>query len=207
MSHPWLQIPITDYEGHMALPEVAQAQLLGRLLHRSVTDFQPRSLAILGVAGGNGLELIDPAIVRRIVAVDFNADYLAICSQRHAARFAQFEPVLHNLSQGPPAVKPVDLVYAGLLLEYLEPESFYTQLPALLTPGGVFVAVLQLPSATLPEVTPSPYSSLARLKPDFRFVEPAILHTSLRGLGFAVCNEEQIDLPGGKSFHYGTFRC
>jgi hypothetical protein len=28
MKNPWLDIPLSDYEGHMALPEVAQAQLL-----------------------------------------------------------------------------------------------------------------------------------------------------------------------------------
>jgi len=33
MRHPWLEIPITDYEAHMALPSVGQAQLLGAALH------------------------------------------------------------------------------------------------------------------------------------------------------------------------------
>src|SRR6185436_6623521 len=101
MRHPWLEIPITDYEAHMALPSVGQAQLLGTALLRTVTQFQPRSLAILGVAGGNGLECVERATVRRVVALDFNPDYLALCTHRHAASFDQFEPVLHHLSLRP----------------------------------------------------------------------------------------------------------
>lgn len=60
---PWLQVPLADYEAHMALPSVARSQLLASTLHRVVTRFQPRSLALLGAAGGNGLELVDSAIV------------------------------------------------------------------------------------------------------------------------------------------------
>ena len=28
MSNPWLSIPLEDYEGHMSLPAVGQAQML-----------------------------------------------------------------------------------------------------------------------------------------------------------------------------------
>jgi hypothetical protein len=124
MSHPWLDIPITDYEAHMALPSVGQAQLLGTALQRTVTQLQPRSLAVFGVAGGNGLELVDRAVVRRVAALDFNPDYLALCTRRYATSFDQFEPVLHDLSQGPPLIAPVECIFAGLVLEYLCIESF-----------------------------------------------------------------------------------
>jgi hypothetical protein len=30
MKNPWLQIPVWDYENHMGLPEVAQAQALSK---------------------------------------------------------------------------------------------------------------------------------------------------------------------------------
>ena len=32
MRNPWLDIPLADYEGHMASPEVAQAQMIGAAL-------------------------------------------------------------------------------------------------------------------------------------------------------------------------------
>ena len=40
MRHPWLEIPITDYEAHMALPSVGQAQLLGAALQGTITQLR-----------------------------------------------------------------------------------------------------------------------------------------------------------------------
>jgi len=205
MRHPWLEIPIADYEAHMALPSVGQAQLLGTALQRTITQFQPCSLAVLGVAGGNGLEFAQRAGVRRLVALDFNPDYLALCSRRYATSFAEFEPVLHDLSQGPPVITPVECIFAGLVLEYLCVASFCGYLASLLTIGGSFAALLQLPSPTLPEVSPSPFASLSRLEPAFSFVHPASLHESLVAHGFARIGTDRYDLDSGKSFCYASY--
>lgn len=204
MKSPWHQIPLADYEAHMALPSVAQAELLRNSLQRTVARFQPRTLAVLGVAGGNGLECVDPAIVRRVVAVDLNPQYLEVCVNRHAATFQQFEPVLHDLALGPLAIQPVECVFAGLVLEYLELECFYDLLPSLLT-NGVLAVLLQLPSPSLPEVSPSPYPSLTLLQSAFSFVDPGQMHESLVRRRFSRVAEERIDLPSGKSFHYTAY--
>ena len=206
MSHPWLGIPIVDDEAHMALPSVGQARLLAVSLQRTVAQFQPRSLAVLGVAGGNGLEFIDPAIVRRVVALDFNPDYLDVCTRRHAASFADFEPVLHDLSQGPPAIARVDCIFAGLVLEYVRLDAICDYLPSILTDGGSFAALLQMPSPTIPEISTSPYASLAQLESAFTFVQPSFLHAALSLRGFLRIASEQIDLDSGKSFHYASYR-
>jgi hypothetical protein len=206
MSHPWLHVPIADYEAHMTLPSVAQSQLLASTLQSIVTRFQPRSLAILGAAGGNGLELVDSAIVRRVVALDFNPDYLAVCTSRHAASFAEFQPVLHDLSQGFPPIEPVECVFAGLLLEYLNVASFCDELPSMLVPSGVFATVLQLPSDGLPEVSDSPFPSLTQLQPAFSFVSPTHLHHALSAHGFSRLTDELHDLDTGKSFYYAAYQ-
>ena len=190
----------------MALPSVGQAQLLDTALQRTVKEFKPRSLAVLGVAGGNGLESLDRATVRRVVALDFNPDYLALCTRRYAASFAEFEPVLHDLSQGPPLITPVECIFAGLVLEYLCVESFCAYLASLLTVGGGFAALLQLPSPTLPEVSPSPFASLARLESAFSFVPKASLHDSLSAHGFSRISTDQYDLDSGKSFFYASYQ-
>jgi hypothetical protein len=206
MRHPWLEIPIADYEAHMALPSIGQAPLLGEALQRCVTEFQPRSLAVLGAAGGNGLECVTNTTVRRLVALDFNPDYLALCTRRHAGAFAEFEPVLHDLSQGPPALAPVDCIFAGLLLEYLPVESFCGGLPSLLNRDGGLAVLLQLPSPTLPEVSPSPLASLSRLESAFTFVSPKALEEMLAVHGFVPMAEQRYDLASGKSFHYAAYR-
>jgi len=190
----------------MALPSVGQAQLLSAALQRTVTQFQPRSLAVFGVAGGNGLEFVERANVYRVVALDFNPDYLALCSRRYAASFAQFEPVLHDLSQGPPVITPVECIFAGLVLEYLCVESFTRYLASLLTPGGRFAALLQLPSPTLPEVSATPFTSLTRLESAFSFVHPASLHNSLLVHGFSRIACDRYDLDSGKSFYYASYQ-
>jgi len=206
MSHPWLEIPIADYEGHMGLASVGQAQLLSNLLLRTVAQVRPRSLAVLGVAGGNGLEAVQGTSVQRLVALDFNPDYLALCTQRFARAFAEFEPVLHDLSAGPPRIAPVECVFAGLLLEYLCVERFCDYLPSLLTEDGALAVVLQLPSPTLPEVSASPYQSLNRLASAIRFVDPQSLHGVLVAGGLARIASEQCNLESGKSFYYACYR-
>lgn len=88
----------------MALPSVAQSQLLGTTLQRVVSTFRPRSLAILGAAGGNGLELVDSDVVSRVAAIDFNPEYLDACARRHSSSFPRFEAVLQDLTKAPPAI-------------------------------------------------------------------------------------------------------
>jgi hypothetical protein len=206
MPNPWRQVPLADYEAHMALPSVAQSQLLASTLHRVVTRFQPRSLALLGAAGGNGLELVDSASVRRVVALDLNPGYLRVCASRHAASFAEFQPVLHDLSQGPPAIVPVECIFAGLVLEYLRLEVFCSYLPPLLADGGIFATLLQLPAADLPEVSASPFPSLTKLQSAFSFVRPAHLHDLLAGRGFVRLTEELHELDTGKSFCFSAYQ-
>jgi hypothetical protein len=75
MKNPWLEIPLQEYEAHMALPNVGQAPLLAGLLAGTVYRYEPRSVAILGCSGGNGLERILDTQVQRIVGIDINPDY------------------------------------------------------------------------------------------------------------------------------------
>lgn len=203
---PWLKVPLADYEAHMALPSVAQSQLLATTLQRLVSHYQPRSLAILGAAGGNGLQLVDSAIVRRVVAIDFNPDYLAVCESRHTASFSEFQPVIHDLSQGPPAIEPVECIFAGLVLEYLRLDVFCSYLSSLLTDGGTFATLLQLPSEGIPEVSVSPFSSLTQLQSAFSFVSPTHLNHLLAAQGFLRLSHEQIDLDTGKSFYFASYQ-
>ena len=190
----------------MALPSVAQAQLLATTLHSVVARYQPRSLAILGVAGGNGLDRIDSAIVHRLIALDLNGDYLAVCAARHAASFSEFQPIRHDLSRERPAIAPVECIFAGLVLEYLRLDVFYSYLPSLLIDGGIIGTLLQLPSDYLPEVSISPFASLTQLRPAFAFVNPTHLHDSLSALGFSRLSHERYDLDTGKSFQLALYQ-
>lgn len=190
----------------MSLPEVAQAQMLGALLRRFVEAHRPQSLAVLGAAGGNGLELVDPTIVKRIVAVDVNAGYLATCGARFAERFDVFESVTHDLDQDAPNVAAVDAVFAGLILEYVPLDAFCAGLAKLVTRGGTVAIVTQEPSPSLPEVSESPYGSMKTLASAFRCVSPESLTAAMTEAGFAGLHQEQIKLESGKTFTHTIWR-
>lgn len=80
--NPWLEIPLADYEGHMALPEVAQAAYLADTLERLVKDHAPQSVAVIGCAGGNGFDRLARTKVPRVVGADINPAYLAEAKRR-----------------------------------------------------------------------------------------------------------------------------
>jgi hypothetical protein len=102
-------------------------------------------------------------------------------------------------------MEPVDCVYAGLVLEYVPTGPFFAYLPALMT-GGIFAALLQLPSPDLPEVSPSPFGSLEALGPVFSHVDTDLMHEALSVRGFPRLEEERIVLDSGKSFHLAVYR-
>jgi len=143
LHSPWLEIPLADYERHMSAASVAQAAMLADRLRLLVETYRPKSLALLGAAGGNGLECIDPLVTRRVVAVDVNAAYLEACCARHAARFDTFETVHCDLSDGLPFADPVELVYAALVVEYLDQDIFLAYAPSLVTSDGRIAFVFQ----------------------------------------------------------------
>jgi SAM-dependent methyltransferase len=120
MTNPWLQIPLSDYEAHMALPHVRQAQLLSSLWGAALDTYTPRSIALLGCAGGNGLEQLEGRGVGRIVAVDINPAYVEHVRARWRGRIAGLDLVVGDLEKDDLDIEPVDLVFAGLLLEYLD---------------------------------------------------------------------------------------
>lgn len=177
----------------MNLPEVAQAQALSEIFGQTLASVRPRSVALIGCAGGNGLEHVDRTVTSRIVAVDINADYLAVC----AARFPGVETVCGDVS-APLAIGPVDLVHIALVLEFVvDPRAVLAQLRSV---GGVVSVVLQLASEEAPAITPSPYQeSLSALAPIHRLLSPA-------DLGLDTDNGRIIALPSGKRLWHATIR-
>ena len=160
---PWLGIPLSDYEAHMALPEVAQAQLLSDEFESLLRRFRPHSVAVIGCAGGNGFDRIDPAVTARVVGngtiatnlilgavtarvvgIDFNADYIAVANERYRSRIPGLELIACDIETNPLPVVPVDFVYAALVLEYVDVQRVLEGLRTLIVPGGILATVVQL---------------------------------------------------------------
>ncbi len=83
MSNPWLSILLADYEGHMESAGVQRLGVLSDLFAEAVDFCCPDSIAVLGIAGGNGLDRIDANITKRVVGLDINPLYLEAVKRRH----------------------------------------------------------------------------------------------------------------------------
>ncbi len=204
-SNPWHDIPLADYEAHMALPQVDQARLLSEQVARALDRHVPRSLAILGCAGGNGFEHAAARKTPRVVGIDIVPAYLDQARARWAARIPGLELSAADLQDGPLDIPPVDLAFAGLLFEYVDLARALVTIRSLVRPAGTLVAVLQLASAEIAEITPSPFTRLARLGTIMRLVPPAALCEAAAVAGFHAVDDVELAAASGKRFHVQTF--
>lgn len=203
MKNPWLGIPLEDYESHMALPQVGQSQLLSRLLGEAIDRHSPSSIALLGCAGGNGLERI-PSTVERVVGIDINQHFLDQAADRYKAQIRHLELIAGDLAVDRFRFDPVDLVFAGLIFEYVQASQLLGQVASMLKQGGRLVSVVQLPSA-IDEVTPSPFTTLNRLSSVLHVVPVNDLKALAMATGFQLETEQVASATGGKTFQVSTF--
>ena len=203
-QNPWLKVPLEDYEGHMRAPSVAQLEALAEIFGQVLERCRPESVAVLGVAGGNGLERIRPAVTRRIVGVDVNRAYLD-ATRRRFAHLPGLELVAADLACDALGAAPVALVHAALIFEHAGTERCLENAASLVAEGGRLSVVLQLESASEAAVGETGYASLARLAGEFRFVDPAGFTARLQGLGFVLTHSERREVASGKAFWIGIF--
>lgn len=206
MRNPWLEIPLADYEGHMSLPSIGQAKMLADHFDSLIRQYSPASVAIIGCAGGNGLERIAPGALDRVVAVDINPDYIVETGIRHARRLQGLELYRADVESDSMQFAPVDLIYAALLFEFVEAAATMRSLKRHCRPGGILATVLQLPHAEQQAVSPSPYPSLRLLTPRIRLLAPEDLCRCAAAAGFVIAEAAAIELPSGKQFCAQNFR-
>jgi hypothetical protein len=204
MSNPWLTIPLTDYEGHMRSAAVQQLDVLSDLFAEAVTACSPTSVAILGIAGGNGLDRIDGSVTRRIVGIDVNQLYLDAVRQRYS-HLLPLELHCIDLEEQVVELEPVRLVHAALVLEHAGTGRCLNNAVSLVGGDGSLSVVLQLPSALEQNVGSSGYSSILSLSAHFSLVDPGWLVESLKGHGFRLDCEVHRAVSSGKKFWMGIF--
>jgi SAM-dependent methyltransferase len=206
MRNPWLEIPLEDYEGHMSLPSIGQAQMLAEHFDSLIRQHSPASVAVIGCAGGNGLERIAPGTLDRIVAVDINPGYIAETGIRHSRRLQGLELYCADAASDSMQFAPVDLIYAALLFEYVEAAAVMRSLKRHCRPGGILATVLQSPHAAQQPISPSPYTTLSSLTPRMRLLAPEELCRYAAAAGFVIADAAAIELPSGKRFWAQNFR-
>lgn len=187
----------------MALPDVAQAQLLANEFESLLNTYRPASLAVIGCAGGNGFERIDASVTTRVVGVDINAHYVDALRERHAARGFNLELIVGDIQGGEVRFAPVDFVYAALVLEYVDVGRTLECLRPLLAGNGILATVVQLPGADA--VTPTHFESLVALAPVMHLVDPDRLARVAHEAGFRERERRSVEAQGGKHFTTQVF--
>jgi trans-aconitate methyltransferase len=205
MRNPWLDIPLADYEAHMASPAVAQAQMIAGTLADLLETHRPRSLAVIGCAGGNGFDRVDPSHTTRVVGVDINPTYLAEARRRFDRAFDELELYCADVGTDELAFAPVDLIFAALIFEHADARVVLPRLAARIAAGGSLAVLLQLPAVGIPEITPTSHTSLATLAQVMRLVEPEVVADAAHTAGLVSSGTRRIDLPTGKSFQLLRF--
>ena len=204
MPNPWLDISLEDYEGHMGSDDVRQLEPLSDLFRRALDLCRPESVAVLGIAGGNGLERVDSTIAKRIVGVDIHAGYLGVVRQRYGT-LPGLELCCADLADMPRSLTPVALVHAALVFEHTGLGRCLDNALLLVAPGGKLSVILQVPSGAELDVTPTRYSSMQALRDSFALVDASQFCLKVEEKGFRLFHQERRSLSTGKTFWLGIF--
>jgi trans-aconitate methyltransferase len=206
MTSPWLDIPLDEYEAHMALPSVGQAQLIAEQLRDLVRQAAPQSVAVIGCAGGNGFDHLAEMAVTRVVGVDINPQYLEKARQVYAAKIPNLELYTADIQSGESICDAVDLIYAALIFEYVDIPATMNTLRRLCKPTGLMATLIQMPHESLGPVSSSPYTRLKKLEPAMKLVSGEELVGEARRSGFVLEGSTAITTGAGKEFTVQIFR-
>lgn len=188
----------------MTSSKVQQLGALSDLFAEAISFRRPASLAVLGVAGGNGLDRIDSNLTRRVVGLDINAQYLDSVRRRYS-HLAGLELHCIDLAQQVAELQPVELVHAALVFEHAGTGLCLDNAASLVATNGALSIVLQLPASTGQDVGKTGFASIERLASKFSLIDAAQLRAMLQERSFQMKFQSQRSLPAGKEFWMGIF--
>lgn len=195
MKNPWEEIKLSDYESHMKLNTVMQAQCLNAIMKQQFYRYPVKTVLVLGIAGGNGLEHIDSRI-EKVYGVDINREYLTECKARYPKLGGILECVRADLTEENAVLPQADLVIADLFIEYVGYDCF-AKAVAKINPK-VVSAVIQI-NADEGYVSDSPYLHVFdQLDSVHHQMEEGELTQTMDGVGYRLVEQEEYLMPNGK---------
>ena len=205
MPNPWKKISLDDYEKHMSLESVRQLQALDSIMQEQFAAYPVETAAVLGVAGGNGLEHIDTNKFRTVYGVDINADYLRAVSQRYTQLSGVLKCLRIGLINEAEKLPQAQLLIANLLIEYIGYGAF--QRAVLQTAPQYVSCVIQINTDEEQWVSESPYlRAFDRLDEVHHQMEEKALTAAMEGIGYSLILQESCPLPNGKALVRLDFR-
>ena len=198
MPNPWEEISLDDYEKHMSLDSVRQLQALDAIMQEQFAAYPVETAAVLGVAGGNGLEHIDTDKFRTVYGIDINADYLRAVSERYTELSGVLKCLHINLVNEVEKLPQTQLLIANLLIEYIGYGAF--QKAVLQTAPEYVSCVIQINTDEEQWVSESPYlHAFGRLDEVHHQMEEKALTAAMNDIGYSLILQESYPLPNGKA--------
>lgn len=198
MKNPWKSVLLSTYEAHMALSNVQQLQTLNEITREQLHQYPVNSIAILGVAGGNGLEHVNQRQIKKVYGIDINQDYLDACKTRYKNLNGCLELIHTDLSDCTVLLPKADLIIANLLIEYIGVDTFINHIKQL-KPRYVTCVIQQNQDITF--VSNSPYpNDLADISKLHTDIEKSLLICSMKSANAKLVLEKKYLLPNGKKF-------
>lgn len=158
-----------------------------------------RRVGVLGVAGGNGLDVIDPAEVDVVFGYDVNGKFLTACSDRYAPTFGARLVLVEAEIDRKTVIEPVGLLIANLFVEYIGVDEFVPFVAANAAAIGVVSCVVQRNDAeTFVSTTEhaAAFDGLATVASD---VDADALVDAMAAAGYDVVHASEYPLPNGKT--------
>ena len=185
---------------------VGQLQLLHEITAEQLAAYPSRAIGVLGVAGGNGLDLINPGTTDAVYGYDINADYLAACAARYRDSLGERLHLVESSIDRTLAIERVDLLIANLIIEYVGAAEFAAFAAANAGAIGVLSCVIQRnDTAGFVSSTEhaASFDALASVSSD---VDPETLDSALAAAGFTAVGRYEYPLPNGKTLIRQDFR-
>lgn len=196
MSNPWENIPLSDYENHMKLDSVKQLQAMNEMMKAQINTYPVRSLMILGIAGGNGLEHIIKDKFEKVYGVDINSDYLQQVKHRYHNLNGILECLHINLIEEYEKLPHADIVIANLLIEYIGYECFQKAINKV---NPKFVSCIIQINVDDGWVSDSPYLHVFDdLEQVHHQMEEDALEQAMKEIGYHKIKTIEYPLPNGK---------
>lgn len=204
MKNPWKKIKLSDYESHMKLASVMQLQSLNIMMKNQFNLYPIKTVMVLGVAGGNGLEHIDTKKVQKVYGIDINHKYLKECAERYKNLDGILECICADLADKNIILPHADMIIANLLIEYIGYECFQN---AVIQINPLYVSCVIQINTDSSFVSDSPYIHVFdSLNEVHHKMQEDELITVMKDINYYLIAKKEELLPNGKKLVQLDFR-
>lgn len=196
MKNPWETIRLSDYENHMKLDSVMQLQAMNNMMKKQFDSYPVKTVMILGVAGGNGLEHIDSQKINKVYGVDINHEYLNICAVRYRNLKDVLECICTDLTSENITLPYADMIIANLLIEYIGYDCFRNIVEQV---RPLYISCIIQVNTDDSFVSDSPYiHAFDNLNRVHHYIQKNELVNSMKRAGYDLTEKAEQILPNGK---------